>query len=321
MGILTITNIEEQIEAIVDSIRETGIITGSSVSNGVATLQSTNNLTNGDIIKISNVDYKVTSVSSTQFSVVSDVDLWGDWKALAPYFMDGHLRDISKRLAVKDASIGLLQFEKYPLVVLLQDFTMSESKANNVETSLNIIIVNNSNPEYSTEDRRKNNFTPVLDPLYNRLIQAIKDDSYMNLTDNSWSLTRRYYWGSELNSKNIFGDFLDAIDIEGLNISVTKKCVKRKDSVLVEDIGFKSLIIDNVKVGDKLYFYSSVDIFPIDATNKVLNFKLKFKGDIVSEDDYYIFTEVGTYSDYELIASTTDGSNIVISRNFEVTNP
>lgn len=221
---LKISNLEDQFAALVDSIRESGTIDSAVILNGVVTIQSANNLNEGDVITINTTDYKVFNVSATQFDVKSQSLLSGAWTSKAPYFMDGHLLEISNRLAQKDQSTGILKWQKYPLVVLIQDFDYDENRISRANVSLNIVIVNETKEDYNTQERRDNNFTPILDPIYNNLMNAIDKSIVFSFTDDGWTTTRRYYWGSSLTDANPFNDKLDAIEINNLNLSIPKNC-------------------------------------------------------------------------------------------------
>lgn len=221
---LKIPTLEDEFKSLVDTLRETGTIDSASLVGGVLTIQSSNALNEGDIVVIESQDYKVFNVSPTQFDVKSSGILSGTWKAKAPYFMDGHLLDVKNRLIQKDESTGVLKWQKYPLIILLQDFEYSESRIVRSEVSVDIIIVNETKSDYDTEERRENNFKPVLDPIYNDLMNAFNRSRYFSLTDGTWDVTRRYYWGSELNNQNIFTDHLDAIEINNLSLTIPKNC-------------------------------------------------------------------------------------------------
>ncbi len=216
--------IEDIIAGVVDSIRETGTIDGVVFASGVSTVTSSNSLSNGDIIVINNEDYKVFEVGTSVFKVKGDVSAFSEWKACAPYFMDGHLVEVSQRLAEKDESVESYKYKKYPLIVMLQDFSMKKHNGPLAEADLDFVIVDDTKLEYDTYERRENKFKTILDPLYSQFINALDKTLNIAILSEDWQVTRRYYWGSSLNDENIFNDTLDAIEINQIKIETTLKC-------------------------------------------------------------------------------------------------
>jgi hypothetical protein len=145
-----------------------------------------------------------------------------------PFYMHGHPLEIINTLAEKDRN-DVHKFNKFPLIALFQDFTetMGESQAVKSEvTDLNLIIAVNTSPEYSSEQRYDNTFRPVLYPLYDLLIEHITKSRYFANTDPGLvphNKIDRLYWGrSGLygNEANVFNDYIDAIEIQNLNLSL-----------------------------------------------------------------------------------------------------
>lgn len=221
---LNIPNFEDNLKIIVDNIRTTGVITATVVSNGQTTIHSNNTPRAYEVVVINSTSYKVLSAISTEFVIQGEVNVATEWKAEAPYFMDGHLREISNRLAAKDKATGIFKWQKYPLIVLLQNVKYSNHTFENKRAPISIIIVNKTNPDYITEQRRDKNFTPIIDPIYNNLINAINDSNLFKIKDR-WDSEREYYWGSQIADSNIFNDHLDAITIDNLNLEITNNCI------------------------------------------------------------------------------------------------
>jgi len=216
--------IEDIISDVVDSIRDTGDITNIVFTSGVSTITTINSLSNGEVVVIGSLEGKISSVSGTEFKIEGDATGEVSWKAQAPYFIDGHLLDVANQLLQKDGSVAPVKFKKYPLIVLEQDFTMDKLDGPYAKASLNFVIVNSTKAEYTTEQRREFNFTPILDPLYSEFIEALSNYLGIDVISGNWDVTRRYYWGSQLVDKNIFNDRLDAIEIKNLGIEVNINC-------------------------------------------------------------------------------------------------
>ena len=228
---LQIPTLEDDFKAVVDSIRKVGIITGSVVLGGDTTLTTDNTsgfLKKDQVLLIDGKDCRINSATSTEIVVNKAVGGATSWKALFPYFMDGHIKEIAKRLTEKDKSgDDVIMYKKYPLIVLLQNLEYDMDPININEAPVSFVIVNSTNPEYITEDRREFNFTPILDPIYDEFIGALKDGTdKLILKNEKFKMKREYYWGSELADENPFNDRLDAIEVINLNLElITPNCV------------------------------------------------------------------------------------------------
>lgn len=217
---------------IVDSIRTSGTYT--SVFDGVYTIcTSPNSFKINEFVIIDNTDLRIYAANSTSFKVKGDYTGESTWKSAAPYFAYGHILEIADALAKKDNSTQELSFKKYPIVILVLDVKKRPNQK--LQTTdyenVNIIIANKTKPSYVAADRKIENFEPILHPLYERLITELSRSKLLNNSDSipfiKHVATDRYFWGTELNSnsKNVFNDFLDAVDIRELNIKLQNiKC-------------------------------------------------------------------------------------------------
>lgn len=223
---LSIPTFEADFEAVVDSIRSTGTITGAVIASGSTTIQTVNSLSVNDVITIDGTSCRVTSASSSEIVVNKEV-AGLDWKAEFPYFMDGHLTEIQGRLKAKDeAEKQVTSWTKYPLVVLFQNLKYKINKTSKSSVPIDFMIVNITKGNLITEQRRDENFSPVLDPIYNELIGAIKDSLSFSITNDDFDVSREYYWGSDESEKNPLNDRLDAIEVSNLKLELTIKNCK-----------------------------------------------------------------------------------------------
>jgi hypothetical protein len=153
---------------------------------------------------------------------------------LEPYYMYGHPREIANRLSLKDKS-QVQKFQKYPLIVLLQDFQESHGDTNyNYDYTLPItaLIVTKTRPTYTSEERYENTFKPILYPIYELLIEKInisEDIITQSIETIEYTKTDRLFWGAASTYSNeglIFNDNLDAIELNftGLQISRDNTC-------------------------------------------------------------------------------------------------
>jgi hypothetical protein len=146
--------------------------------------------------------------------------------ALAPYYDYGHPLDIVNKLKQKDTSS--LKFNKFPFIALLMDFreTMGEDMTVRARTTdLSIVVVTNTKPELFTSERYDLNFRTTLYPLYDLLIKHITKSKYFKTGPGLVAHDKidRPYWGRQGlygNEGNIFNDYIDAIEIENLELSL-----------------------------------------------------------------------------------------------------
>jgi len=225
MNQYTLPVLEDIISDVVDSIRDTGDISDVVFAAGVSTVTSINSLKEREVVVVGPLEGTVRNVSGTEFQIEGDATGQLTWKAQAPYFEDGHLLDVANRLIARDGSVSPESDKKYPLIVLEQDFDMDKFNGPIARAPLSFAIVNpTQDPEYTTEQRREFNFTPILDPLYAEFIAALDKFLGVDILSENWGVTRRYYWGSQFNKENIFNDRLDAIEIKNLEIETTINC-------------------------------------------------------------------------------------------------
>jgi hypothetical protein len=139
-----------------------------------------------------------------------------------PYYLYGHRLEIANRLIEKDKDrVAMLQ--KYPLVALRQD--IEEQYSNGIVTyTLNMAILEYTDKNYTAEQRYANVFKPILYPLYELLIKSLRESFFWPAWQNVPPHTKidRPFWGvaqQEKNTKPIFNDPLDAIELVSLKIS------------------------------------------------------------------------------------------------------
>lgn len=94
-----------------------------------------------------------------------------------------------------------------------------------------LAIVTNTKGNYQTSERIDNSFTPILYPIYEALLDAMKFSSAMSPDGGGTWFPHikhdHYFYGSDENaeSKKVFNDKLDAITLSFRNIKITKeKC-------------------------------------------------------------------------------------------------
>ncbi|HVX00504.1 MAG TPA: hypothetical protein VHA52_08735 [Candidatus Babeliaceae bacterium] len=149
------------------------------------------------------------------------------------YFIDGTPYEVIHTLVEKDASESF-KFKKYPLIILFHDITQVVEPRPGVwaDLMLNLAIVNYTEREYTSKQRREVNYKPILRPIYKDVINAFeKSPFFMGFTDSyRHQMTERMFWGRKTmygNEGEILNDHLDGIDIENLKLSLDKKTCEK----------------------------------------------------------------------------------------------
>lgn len=146
------------------------------------------------------------------------------------YFDYGHYREITNRLKGKDRQITN-KGKKYPLVWLVMDF---EEDFNGNElgiycsTSIQVIIACSTKKDNTTPGRIADNFSPVLIPVYNIFLNAIRASTTfqtVGVKEPEHTRVLRPYWDGSDNTGtgNLFDDFIDAIQLKNLKLKIKNK--------------------------------------------------------------------------------------------------
>ncbi len=165
-------------------------------------------------------------------SIISDVvsrvrAKWDLAENEKPFFMHGHPQEIVNILSEKTKH-GTLKFKKFPAIFLFQDFDEQET-GEGITASLNLIIVDETRPDFEASERYDNTFIPVLYPLFEMFLNEYSRMPGIHLSPANieYTKTDRLYWGrSGLygNEANIANDFIDAIEINNLSFRTSNTC-------------------------------------------------------------------------------------------------
>jgi len=166
-----------------------------------------------DIIKdvVSKVSTKLTPMLQAYDSNITGV-----------HFMNGHPMEIINRLSKREQN-GM-EYDKYLLVGLFHDFPETHFKDGTIECSLHIVIVRDTDPNLIADQRYDVNFNPVLYPIYDEFISKLQSHpSFLGYSPKKLTKYDRLYWGRNNaygGQANVFNDFLDAIEITNLQITL-----------------------------------------------------------------------------------------------------
>jgi hypothetical protein len=142
------------------------------------------------------------------------------------HYQYGSIEEINQNL-LELTTNGLQSIDKYPIVALITDFEQDKNTGEtNVycEANLRMIIFNITDNKYKSFDRTTHNFIPTLYPIYEELINQIEISPYVYSGFNGVTHTQtdRYYWGRSQETKNLLGDYIDAIELTNLKVKIKK---------------------------------------------------------------------------------------------------
>ena len=155
----------------------------------------------------------------------------------AVHYQHGHPLEIVKSL--QEMTKAQVKSDlKYPLIALFQDFTEEKGIRYDIESrcKFTLILATITQPEYKAAERYTINFDAILQPLYELLIPSIVRSGYFDQSSTEippkHKKTDRLYWGKSGlygDTGNMFGDAIDAIEINDLELDVMKQpCVPSK---------------------------------------------------------------------------------------------
>lgn len=137
------------------------------------------------------------------------------------YYYHSHPIEMVNTLIEKDQS-GEWKLKKYPAIYLYEDIKENH-KPLSITASLHVLILTETKPEYKSSDRDTYIFKPVLLPLFELFIDELMKNKSIENMSLEYEKTNRKFWGSD-NGANVANDFVDAVEIENLEIEFTESC-------------------------------------------------------------------------------------------------
>lgn len=140
---------------------------------------------------------------------------------LEPYFDYGHILDILSKLTIKDQGSDTEKFQKYPLICLITDIDQDFNTNQGVlyEFSPRILILDQTDRNYTSQERTENIFKKTLYQIYNQFIIDLAGYEHFDFSPTNYiphTKTDRYSWGASGVFGNlgvIFNDYLDGIEL------------------------------------------------------------------------------------------------------------
>lgn len=143
---------------------------------------------------------------------------------LPVYYMYGHPKEISGRLQEMSNS-PTEGHKKFPLVILFTDITIEHDTPGFYGAArLRMLVANITQPGYISDERTALNFKPVIHPIKDELIKQISLHRQFTYEEElRYSETDMYYYGSQINDKNVFNDYIDATELRDIRINIKNK--------------------------------------------------------------------------------------------------
>jgi hypothetical protein len=93
------------------------------------------------------------------------------------------------------------------------------------KVSPRVVIMHKTLATYKSEAREANVFAPILRPVYQAILQSISESFAFYIQEDRipHKVTERKYWGSDNQAANQLTTNVDAIDIENLELTITKE--------------------------------------------------------------------------------------------------
>lgn len=143
---------------------------------------------------------------------------------LPVYYMYGHPKEIASRLQALSNS-PTEGHKKFPLIILFTDITIEHNVPGFYGSArLRMLVANITQPTYISDQRTELNFKPIIHPIKDELIKQISLHNRFTYEDElRYSETDMYYYGSQINDKNVFNDFIDATELRDIRINIKNK--------------------------------------------------------------------------------------------------
>lgn len=119
---------------------------------------------------------------------------------------------------------------KFPLIALMAPFVEERNSPDyHSSASLNLLIACSTCQQWSNEQRLQTSFRNILRPIYNRLMEALREDGridfgYDDVIPHKYTENYSYgRYGAYTGTGDAVGEPIDAIDITDLKIIIKKQ--------------------------------------------------------------------------------------------------
>jgi hypothetical protein len=140
-------------------------------------------------------------------------------------YLFGPVKELMETLA--NMQVGQTEINKmFPLVWLVEDITQDRRSQGGFYGSVNlrVVIAFPTSATYLSAQRESLVFDPILRPIYWNLLKAISVSRAFYGPDEfegiNHRMTERKYWGNDPKTEGALTTFVDAIDIEDLELRI-----------------------------------------------------------------------------------------------------
>lgn len=130
---------------------------------------------------------------------------------------------------IEESKTATKKKNKYPLLFLLIPYKEIRDKQNEIlfQSTANLVLIIDTRKDWTTEERLDYSFKQNLHPLYNLLIDKIKN-SYLFQVDENFNITHEktdfYHWSTdEAKEQNKIAAVVDAIEINNIQLILNKQ--------------------------------------------------------------------------------------------------
>lgn len=176
---------------------------------------------------------RIAMVAKDKFMATNYVNLPDDLKQCITTvnWLCDHPIQIVKQLQIQSQHPDK-KFEKFPLIALFTDVPIYAHKYGDYDgTTLNIVFVMYTNPDFFREQRVLKTFEPFIRPLVDYFFTELVKSSVFSFVDETQdirgTLWERYYWGKQGTYGNegvVLSDYVDAAQIENLDLKININC-------------------------------------------------------------------------------------------------
>lgn len=134
------------------------------------------------------------------------------------YFFTGYWSDFAAQLQDRGQSKVL---KSYPLIFLDSNFTKNQENEKIFEISPSFYIITQTKCNYDIQERLDNVYKPILQPILEDFIKAIKSNRQIN-GESYFANTQKnlYFLQSQSAEQNQIADIVDAIEIKFKSIKI-----------------------------------------------------------------------------------------------------
>lgn len=136
------------------------------------------------------------------------------------YFRQGNLKEVNKQLTLAGKS-PVHKGKRFPLIVLMRDFKETLEKGqygSDASSKIKLLFFNLTQPDYSSDQREEKVFAPILRPIVSEFINQLSMSVEFGMPDIYDQMkpekTECFFYGTSDDSKNAFGDYVDAIELD-----------------------------------------------------------------------------------------------------------